>query len=121
MNFLDQSNETLNEPLSSLGVLSSRKPWIMGWTMGPKRACPKALFFCNKDMNSSLLYGLRFSIEMCCSVIVKAFPFSIDFSTLGLNYPFEMNHSPKKDLIAYQMGLNVPLAFYEMHENSVKQ
>jgi hypothetical protein len=45
-------------------------------------------------------------------MIVKAFPFSIDFSTFGLNYPFEMNHSPKKYLIAYQMGLNVPLAFY---------
>jgi hypothetical protein len=30
MNFFYQSNETLNEPLSNLGVLHSKKPWIMG-------------------------------------------------------------------------------------------
>jgi hypothetical protein len=111
MNFFDQSNETLNEPLSSLRALNSRKPWIMGWTMGPKMACPKALIFCNKDMSSSLIYGLRSSIEMCCSMVIKARPFSIDFLTSSLNFPFEMNHFFEQDLSNLSNGLECSLGF----------
>ncbi len=60
----------------------------MGWTMGPKRACPKALIFCNKDINSTFTSNVGYNIEMCCFVIMKALSLSIDFSTLGLNFPF---------------------------------
>ncbi len=78
MNFLDQSNETLNEPLKNLGALNSRKPWIISWTMGPERVGPKVLIFCNKYMNSSLIYGFRSSIEIC-SMIIKLSPSLLTF------------------------------------------
>jgi len=95
----------------SLGALNSRKPWIMGWTMGPKRACPKALIFCNKNMNSSFTFGLRFTIGMCCFVIVKVLPLSIHFSTPSLNFSYEVNHYPKKDLESLSNGLECSLCF----------
>jgi hypothetical protein len=53
-------------------------------------------------------------------VIVKALPFSIDFSTPGLRFPSEVNHSLKKDIESLSNGMNVPLAFYGMHGNNVK-
>jgi hypothetical protein len=91
--------------------LRSRKLWIMGWTMSPKRACPKAFIFCNKDMNSSLTFGLWSNIRMCHSVIVKALPLSIDFSTPSLRFPYEVNHSPKEDLESLSNGLECSLGF----------
>jgi hypothetical protein len=105
MNFFDQSNETLNEPLSNLNVLHSRKSWIMGWTMGLKKACLKVLFFCNKDMKSSFTCGFRYNIGMCCFVIIKVLIlFSIDFLTPGLNFPSKVSHSPKEDLDSLSNG-----------------
>ncbi len=111
MNFLDHSNETLNEPLRSLGALNSRKLWIMGWTMGPKRAYPKALIFCNKYMNSFFTSSLQSSIGMCCFVIVKSLPLSIDFSTPSLIFPSKVNHSPKEDLDCLSNGLECSFGF----------
>jgi hypothetical protein len=73
----------------------------MGWTMGPKRACLEVLIFCNKDMSSSLTSDLQSNIGMCCSMIVKVLPLSIDFSTPSLSFPFEVNHSLKEDLESF--------------------
>jgi len=111
MNFLDLSNETLNEPLRSLGALNSRKLWIMGWTMGPERAYPKSLIFCNKYMSSFFTSSLRSSIGMCCSVIVKSLPLYIDFSTPSLIFPSKVNHSPKEDLESLSNGLECSFSF----------
>jgi len=36
----------------------------MGWVMGLEMAYLEALIFYNKDMNSSLTFGLRFNIGM---------------------------------------------------------
>ncbi len=118
MNFLDHSNETLN---GSSRTLNSRKFWIMGWTMGSKRACLEVIIFCNKDMSSSLTSSLWSNIKMCCFVIVKFFPLSIDFSTPSLSFPFEVNHFLKEDLESISNGLECSLAFYGMHEENVKQ
>jgi hypothetical protein len=98
MNFLDHSNETLNEPLKILGALNSRKPCIIGWTMGLERVCPKALIFCNKDMTHLSFLAYDLVLECVVFVIVKVLPLSIDFSTPSLNFPYKVNHSPKKDL-----------------------
>jgi hypothetical protein len=38
---------------------------------------------------------------MCCSMIVKVLPLSIDFSTPSLSFPFEVNHSLKEDLESF--------------------
>jgi hypothetical protein len=112
MNFFNQFNETLNEPLSSLGALHSRKPWIMGWTMGLEKACLKGLFFCNKDMSSSFTFGFRSSIGMYCFVIIKVIIFlSIDFSTPGLNFPSSVSHSPKEDLDSLSNGFECSCNF----------
>jgi hypothetical protein len=83
----------------------------MGWTMGLKRAYPEALIFCNKDISSSLIFGLQFNIGMCCFVIVKALPLSIDFSTTNLSFPSKVNHSPKEDLGSLSNGLECSLGF----------
>ncbi len=83
----------------------------MGWTMGLKRAYPKTLIFCNKEISSSLISGLQFNIGMCCFVIVKALPLSIDFSTTSLNFPSEVNHSPKEDLNNLSNGLECSVGF----------
>jgi hypothetical protein len=79
--------------------------------MGPKRACPEALIFCNKDMNSSLTFGLQFSIGMCCPMIIKVLPLSIDFSTPSLNFRYEVNHYRKKDLESLSNGLECSFSF----------
>jgi hypothetical protein len=62
-------------------------------------------------MNSSLTFGLRFNIGMWCSVIVKALPFFIVFSTLGLNFPSKVNHFPKEDLESLSNGLECSPSF----------
>jgi hypothetical protein len=41
---------TLNESISNSRAMCSKKPWMMGWTMGLNKPCPNhALIFCNKD------------------------------------------------------------------------
>ncbi len=105
MNFLDHSTKSLNEPLRSSRTLSSRKLWIMGWTIGLERACLEVLIFCNKDMSSSLTFGLQSNIGMCCFMIVKLFPLSIDFSTPSWNFASKVNHSPNEDLENFSNGL----------------
>jgi hypothetical protein len=42
-------NVTLNELINNSKVLCSKKPWMLGWTMGPNKTCPDALMFCSKD------------------------------------------------------------------------
>ncbi len=79
--------------------------------MGLKRAYPEALIFFNKNISSSFIYGLQFNIGMCCFVIVKALPLSIDFSTTSLSFPSEVNHSPKQDLGSLASGLECSLGF----------
>jgi hypothetical protein len=91
--------------------LSSKKPWIMGWTMGPERVCLEALIFCNKNMNSFLTSSLQSSIGMCCFVIIKALALSIDFSTHGLCFSFEVNHFHKKDFKILSHGLECSPGF----------
>jgi hypothetical protein len=34
-----------------------KKTWMMGSNMGPLKACPKSLIFCNKDKSSSFISG----------------------------------------------------------------
>ncbi len=79
--------------------------------MGPKKACPNALIFCNKNINSTLTFSLGYNIEMCCYVIMNALSLSIDFSTLGSRFPFEVNHSPKEDLENLSNGLECSPSF----------
>jgi hypothetical protein len=44
-------------------------------------------------------------------MIIKALPLSIDFSTLGLNFPFDINYSFKEDLESLSNGLKCSLGF----------
>jgi len=44
-------------------------------------------------------------------MIVKVLPLSIDFLPLGLNFPFEVNHSPKEDLKSLSNGLKCSPSF----------
>jgi hypothetical protein len=83
----------------------------MGWTMGPQMACPNTLIFCNKNMNSSLTFGLRSSIGMCCCEIVKVLPFAIDFSTPNLRFASKVKHSLKEDLKSLSNGHECSLGF----------
>ncbi len=79
--------------------------------MGPERARLEVLIFCNKDMSSSLTSSLQSSIGLCCFMIVKVLLLSIDFSTLSLNFPSKVNHSPKEDLESFLNGLECSPGF----------
>jgi hypothetical protein len=48
---------------------------------------------------------------MCCFVIVKTLSLFIDFSTIGLNFPFEVNHFPEKDQENLSNGLECSPSF----------
>jgi hypothetical protein len=65
---LSWPNETFDEPLGSLGALSSRKPWkSIGWTMGPKKACPKTFFFATNTWVH--LSFMAFNLVLKCGVL----------------------------------------------------
>jgi hypothetical protein len=71
MKFLTHSNEILNESPNNSKALSSRKTSMMGWTIGLKKAYPKGLIFCNKNISSSFIFGLPSDSAMFYFVIVK--------------------------------------------------
>jgi hypothetical protein len=56
---------------------------------------------------SLLAYDLV--LECVIFVIVKVVPLSIDFSTPSLNFPYEVNHYPKKDSKSLSNGLECSL------------
>jgi hypothetical protein len=64
-------NVLLNELVNNSRTMCLKKPWMMGWTMGPNKTYLDALMFCNKNKNSPLNFHLHSSIATCSCHFTK--------------------------------------------------